>query len=396
MTHPVVAPRPTMQQQKKNPHATEAQPTRERALYVAAARVYVDTFRAVFVDPTTARRRFRRAADWDPAHALAALLLHPEDYGTRCVRMFASAAREPAFIYWTMRERRPRAVLMRIVELLHLEAEKRAHVQRINDTRKSAEEWGARATARRGERDRCRSIAEQAVRHAASVYAHPARAVRVILRVVRRHGADRARALLVAKPDFFGALRVVKHPRGFWPVPNLLVFCSTEEAKGAVTGFLNSFNPAVAMRKGRRRAGEVQRAEKIAGYDRTRLQKLVDTEPPGGALAEAGRLVATLCRRRDVDEPPKGKGPPPIYAQLAAMLPEHMHPLIAEALKRAKGETGESPVWDRDRAGMELERSLALDPNAPKPRLSPPALERTREPGRDRGRERGRGGGLSL
>ena len=395
MTHPVVAPRPTMpQQQKKNPHATEAQPTRERALYVAAARVYVDTFRAVFVDPTTARRRFRLAADWDPAHALAALLLHPDEYGTRCVRMFASAAREPAFIYWTMRDRRPRAVLMRIVELLYTEAGKRAHAKLIEETRKTGASLEASAREGIDQRARDRSKASQAVQHAASVYAQPGRACRVILRVIRRHGAARARALLEAKPDFFGALRVVKHRRGFFPL--LLVFCSTEEAKQAVDGFLNRFDEAVRMRRWRRKTGSVQRTAALAASSRARLERLVQTEPPGGALAEAGRLVAILCRRRDVDEPPKGNGPPPIYKQLAAMLPEHMHGLIVEALKRAKNETGESPVWDRERGGMELERSLALDPNAPKPRLSPPAWERSLEPGREHGRDRGRGGGLSL
>lgn len=387
------------QPQKKDPHATPAQPTRERALYVTAARVYVDTFRAVFVDPTTARRRFRRAAEFDQADALAALLLHPDEYGPRCVRRFASAARDPAFIYWTMRDRRPRVFLMRIVELLYLEAEKRTHIQSIADTRKLAESYGHRAGEGRGERERDRSIARQAVQHAGDVYAHPARACRVILRVIRRHGARRARALLEAMPDFFGALRVVKHPRGFWPVPDLLVFCSTEEAKHAVRGFLSSFDATVTMRRGRRKTGSVQRTEWLAAYYRDRLKKLVDTEPPGGALAEAGRLVAVVCRRRDVDEPPKGKGPPPVYKQLAAMLPEHMHPLIVEALKRAKNETGESPVWDRSRdgLGLELERSLALDPGRPRELSQPTAWDRSRkEQERGRGRERGRGGGLEL
>jgi hypothetical protein len=133
------------QQQKKNPHATPALPTRERALYVTAARVYVDAFRAVFVDPTTARRRFRRAAEWDQGGALAALLLHPDEYGPRCVRRFASAVRDPAFVYWTMRDRRPRAVLMRIVELLYTEAGKRAHARLIEETRKTSASLDASA-----------------------------------------------------------------------------------------------------------------------------------------------------------------------------------------------------------------------------------------------------------
>lgn len=387
-----------MPQQRKNPYATPAQPTRERVLYLTAASAYADAFRCTFVDPITARRRFRRAAEWDEAGALSDLLLHPDDYGPRCVRRFASAVRDPAFIYWTMRERRPRVFLMRIVDLLYAEAARRAHIKRIEETRKSAEDYGTREATRREERDRNRRTVGRTVEEAAEVYAHPARASRVILRVIRRHGAQRARALLAAKPDFFGALRVVKHPRGFWPVPDLLVFCSEEEAKHAVPGFLkSSFDAAVRARVGRWKAGHVQRAAWLAASYRAGLKKLVETEPPSGALAEAGRLVAILCRRRDVDEPPKGaKGPPPIAKQLAAMLPEHMHPLIVEALKLAKDETGESPVWDRERGGMELERSrLVLEPElAPQPR--PLAWEQGRERGHDRGRERGRGGGLEL
>lgn len=369
-----------MPQPKKNPYATPAQPTRERVLYITAAHAYSDAFRCTFVDPTTARRRFRRAAEWDEAGALSDLLLHPDDYGPRCVRRFASAVRDPAFIYWTMRERRPRVFLMRIVDLMHGEAARRAHRQRIEETRKSAEEYGSRAGSWADQRERDRRIAAQTVEDAARVYAHPARACRVILRVIRRHGAQRARALLKEKPDFFGSLRVVKHPRGFFPL--LLVFCSTEEAKHAVSGFLNSFDNAVGMRRVRRKTGDVQRVAWLAASYRTELQRLVETEPPSGALAEAGRLVAILCRRRDVDEPPKGdKGPPPIAKQLAAMLPEHMHPLIVEALKLAKNESGESPEWDRGRDGYgrELARSLGLDSDA----LS-----------FDRGRERSRGRGL--
>lgn len=388
-----------MQQQKKNPYATPAQPTRERALYITAAHGYADAFRCTFVDPVTARRRFRRAAEWDEGGALSDLLLHPDDYGPRCVRRFASAVRDPAFIYWTMRERRPRVVLMRIVDLLHGEAARRAHTKRIEETRKSAEDYGSRAGAYVRERERDRGIAAQTIKDAARVYARPARACRVILRVVRRHGAQRARALLNAKPDFFGALRIVKHPRGVWPL--LLVFDSTEEAVHAVPGFVNSFDTAVSMRRLRRKTGSVQRVEWLAASYRMELQQLVQTEPPSGALAEAGRLVAILCRRRDVDEPPKGdKGPPPIAKQLAAMLPEHMHPLIKEALKRAKDETGESPVWNRGRDGYgkELERSLSVlePPKAPEPRLSPWSWEQSPERGRDRGRERGRGGGMEL
>ena len=371
------------QQQKPDPYATPAQPTRERALYVTAARVYVEAFRAVFVDPTTARRRFRRAAEWNESDALAALLLHPDYYGPRCVRQFASAVRDPAFIYWTQRERRPRAVLMRIVELLYVEAAKRRHVEQINQVRKLAERLGHEALSAREARKRLRAVARQTVEHAADVYADPRRACRAMLRTIRRHEVERTRALLEEKPDFFGPLRIVWHPRGIWPL--LLVFPSTKEAEGCVGSFLaNGFDETVRVHGEREKPGEVHRTADKAAFFQGLLKQLVDTEPDGGALAEAARLLAILCRRRDVDEPPQGKGPPPIYKQLAAMLPAHMHGLIVEALKLAKSETGESPVWDRgDGYGRELARSLGVD--------------RDRVPisrGMERGRDRGRGGGL--
>jgi hypothetical protein len=372
------------QQQKPNPYATPAQPTRERALYVTAARVYVDAFRAVFVDPTTARRRFRRAAEWSESDALAALLLHPDYYGPRCARQFASAVRDPAFVYWTQRERRPRAVLMRIVELLYGEAAKRAHVERIDQTRKLTGRLAHDAASAREARKRLLGIASQTVQHAGEVYADPRRACRAILRTIRRHEVERTRALLEVKPDFFGPLRVEKHPRGFWPF--YLVFCTTDEAERCVDSFLvNGFDATVRAHGERVKAGEVLRTVDKAAFFGGILKQLVDTEPDGGALAEAARLVAILCRRRDVDEAPKGKGPPPIYKQLAAMLPERMHGLIVEALKLAKSETGESPVWDRgDGYGRELARSLGVDRDAIPSR------------GISRGSERGRGGGLSL
>lgn len=350
-----------MQQQKQNPYATPALPTRERALYLAAAHAYADAFRTTFVDPSTARRAFRRAAEWDERRALAALLLHPDDYGPRCARRFASAVRDPAYVYLTMRERRPRAFLMRIVELLYVEAGRRAHLERIKQTRKSAETYGHRAGTEHDQRVHDCSVARRVVEHAAAVYARPASACRVILRLIRRHGADRARALLEARPEFFGTLRVVKKPRGIWPL--LMVFDSTDEAKGAVSRCLNSFDATVRMRLDRTKAGHVQRTAALAASYRALLQHLILTEPPSGALAEAGRLLAILCRRRDVDEAPQGKGPPPIYKQLAAMLPDHMADLIDEAFKLAKKESGDSPEWDRglDGHGRELRRSLGLD-----------------------------------
>ncbi|HVH12568.1 MAG TPA: hypothetical protein VM759_05935, partial [Longimicrobium sp.] len=250
------------QKNKKNPYATPALPTRERVLYLTAAQVYADAFRAVFVDPATARRRFRFAAERDQGSALSVLLLHPDVFGPRCVRRFASEAHDPAFIYFTLRDRRPRVFLMRIAELLHTEAGRRAHLDDIKGTREWAERYGRRAGERCAAREHGRSIAREAVEHAASVYARPAQACRVILRVVRRHGAARARALLELMPDFFGALRVVKHKRGIWPL--LLVFCSTEEAKGAVSGFLNSFDATVRMRARRWKGEDVRRPEWLA------------------------------------------------------------------------------------------------------------------------------------
>jgi hypothetical protein len=357
---------------KPSAYHTPALPTRERALYVAAARVYADAFRAVYIDPEGARRRFRMAADWDPERALAALLLHPNEYGPRRLRAFASAVHDPALIYWTQRERRPRAVLFRVAELLYAEAERRDHCSRIEAARQEAGTAGVQAHAIREERSRFRALARETVAYAEHVYEHPARACRVILSMVRRHGARRTRALLREWPEFFGTLRTVWYPRGVWPL--LLVFVTTDEARGWVPRFLaNAFDRAALAYAGRRRCGALRGAEDAVVAAHGRFRHLSQTLPESGALKEAARLLAVLFRRRDMDEMPQGKGPPPVERQLAAMLPARFAPLIAEPVQLSRKESGEDPIWNRER-GLSLER------------------------GRSRERERGRsrGAGLSL
>ena len=103
-------------------------PSHERILYVAAARVYADAFRAAFVDPEGARRRFRDAVDWDQPQALRLLRDQPEEFGTRRHRAPTGAAHDPALIYWTMRCRRPRALLYRIADEIRAEARRRERI----------------------------------------------------------------------------------------------------------------------------------------------------------------------------------------------------------------------------------------------------------------------------
>ncbi|HEX8394240.1 MAG TPA: hypothetical protein VF665_17990 [Longimicrobium sp.] len=343
-----------------------AQPTRERALYVAAARVYANAFRATFVDPVRARRLFREAVEWNTQDgALKMLALYPDEFGPRMARRFASAVRDPAFIYWTQRERRPRLLLIKAAEALYAEDRRRAHIARREDAAKEVQTLAAALQDTHARRRRQRDAVREMVKGAEAVYAHPARACRVILRTVRRHGVRRTRALLEALPPFFGPLRLVPVPCLF----GLLWMPTAHEARSSVAGFLASgFDPAAAARGGlqrplrHNRTGSVARAIKREWDARAEHRRLVDTTPEPGGLDEAARLIAILCRRRDVDEPPAGKGPPPIHAQLAAMLPGHMAGLIVEALKASAKKSGEAPEWGRGEGlGLELARSLGQE-----------------------------------
>lgn len=361
---------------KPNRYQTPPLPTRERALYVAAARIYADAFRDVFIDPEAARRRFRRASELDEERARASLLLRPDEFGPRRLRALASAVHAPAFIYWTLRERRPRALLFRIEALLWAEAAHRFHIQQIEQARKEVASTAAQADSITQQRHRVRARLREAVKLAAHVYARPAQACRAILFMLRRHGARRTRALLRAYPEFFGPLRTVRNPRGVWPL--LLVFVTTDEARRWVPLFVtNAFNPAVEAYEARPRCGAV-RSARVAAVDASfQFHHLSGTLPEGGALNEAARLLAVLFRRRDVDEKPQGKGPPPIERQLSVMLPDGFAGLIAEAVRLSRKESGEDPIWNRDRGlSRELDRELG------------------RGWGRDGARERG--GGLSL
>lgn len=338
---------------------TPAQPTRERALYVAAARTYTHAFRMTFVDPERARRRFRLGVECrGQGETLKRLVLYPEDFGTRCARRFGSDAADPAFIYWTYRDRRPRALMRRIAWEIKAEAARRDHADRLKAAREDAHRRAVDVQNLRETRERYRKTVRELVDRAAKVYAAPASACRVLLRVARKHGVRRARVLVEHRPEAIGALRVVKHKRGFAFL--FLVFDSQEEAKAAVPDFLETaFDAAARSWRNRVRPGALHRPAARAAAARAFAAELVDATPRAGTLDDAARLTAILCRRRDVDVQPVGAGPPTIQKQLSAMLPDHMAGLIVEVLKLSAKKSGEDPEWSREADfGRELSRSL--------------------------------------
>jgi hypothetical protein len=337
--------------------------------------MYADTFRSVFAYPLEARRAFREAVLWSGQQAaISALYRAPDSFGPRVPRRFASAAIDPALIYWTHRDRRPRAVLFRIAGELVAEARSRNHAARTREVRAEAVRLEQEAARVHERRESGRDAVKRLVVQAAQVYARPGAACRVMLRVARRHGVSRARVLLATLPGFYGPPRTVMHSRG----GGVLVFESEDEARWSVRPLLETFDAAAAARRDRPKRRVARGAELRAAEARAGWQHLTDAQPQGGSIKEAGRLLAVLFRRRDVDEPPQGKAPPPVTKQLAAMLPAWAAGLIEEAVRQSKKEPGDDPIWNRDRSrAPELTRELDLGR------------------GWKRERDRSRGGGLS-
>jgi hypothetical protein len=254
------------------------QPTRERRLYLASARMYADTFRSVFAYPLEARRIFRRAVlEVNQGAAIAALYRSPDSFGPRVPRRFASAAIDPAFIYWTHRDRRPRAILFRIAGELIAEARSRNHAERTREVRAECVRLEQVAAGVRERRESGRDAIERFVMQAAQVYARPGAACRVMLRVARRHGVSRARVLLANLPGFYGPPRTVMHSRG----GGVLVFQSVEEARWSVLPLVDTFDAAAAARRARPKRRVARGAELRAAEARAAWQHLKDTQPLG-------------------------------------------------------------------------------------------------------------------
>jgi hypothetical protein len=108
----------------RRPKGKPRRPTREQRLYLASAREYTLAFRAVYVRPLAARRAFRIfVAGNSDEEALSKLGFTPEHFG-ECYPAVTAAA-DPALIYWTQRERRPRALLIEAATEIYTELRSR-------------------------------------------------------------------------------------------------------------------------------------------------------------------------------------------------------------------------------------------------------------------------------
>jgi len=360
------------------PNKTELpkSPTRERRVYLACVRIYVNLFRAVFAAPLEARRSFRRLAESrTPDAALDLLWQRPETFGPQ--RTSVSYVHDPAFVYWTQRPRRPRALLKRAAAGIARELARRDHQRRLEEARsaeRKAQELSNSASQSRATWGRA---AKEAVRAAGDVYVEPKKAVRAILRAVRASALRTVNHTIEHTPEHFGALLVNRAPT-FRNTPVLrdwhwldgLQSDTHERALHFVPLFRQKCRAAHAARAARTTAGRARRLKErwMVAQQRVREVTAADTTPDGG-LKEAAPLIAMLLRRRAIDEQPTGaKGPPAITTQLAAMLPARAKPLIDEAVMMAEKESGdEHEEWrlelrrgrDREqgRGGMERERA---------------------------------------
>ena len=342
------------------PHQNEAPqtPTRERRLYVASARVYAAAFRSAYAAHLAARRGFRHAVE-SIGHdeAFAALWRSPEGFRSPAPGA-AALVRDPAFIYWTQRERRPRALLIRTSDAIRREVRHRDHDKRVRDAAEAVCNAESRVSSMRHWRLIIRQRAGWVISTARKVYQEPERACRAILRSARKYGHAATRDTLEHRPEAFGALLTVEVPR-YW----ILIEYSTEAARGRVPAVLGQYGHAADAWQHRATLGAVVRTDAQVAAAREVVRRLKDSEPAGRGLKEAARLVAILYRRRDVDEQPReGDAPrPPIRNQLLAMAPD-AGAIIEEVLQASKKESGEDPLWiRRERDGLELERRRGWD-----------------------------------
>jgi hypothetical protein len=348
-------------------------PTRERRVYLASVRIYVNLFRAVFAVPLEARRGFRKLAESrSPDTALDALWQRPETFGPQ--RTSASHVHDPAFVYWTQRPRRPRALLKRAAAGIARELSRRDH-QRLLEEDRLAERRAGEASSKASEsRDKSRRAASDVIRAAEWVYAEPKEAARALLRATRANGSAAVLTIIEATPAQFGALLVNRVPV-FRDVPILgdwrwlMVFQrdTHEEALSFVPRLREKCSAATSARAARTKAGRARRlrAALIAAQRRVREREGENTALAGG-LKEAAQQIAMLLRRRAIDEQPEGdKGPPAITTQLAAMLPARAKQLINDAVHMAEKESGDEYAdWqvelqrgrDRQRGGWERDR----------------------------------------
>jgi hypothetical protein len=355
-------------------------PTRERRLYVASAREYALAFRAVYVRPLAARRAFRIfVAGKGDEEALSQLGFAPEHFG-ECYPSVTPA--DPALIYWTQRERRPRALLIEAATSIYTELQSRRAWARLSAAQADSHDAGHVYKLVSVPRVDAREKALALYLQAEYVYARPKSACRWLLRSVRRRGTEATRLRLEQNPEAFGALLTSKDSYvGLFP--------TTESARKQVPKLLRRLEEAAFARAMRGKAGAEVRALALVHEARAALAAAKYPDIANvGALKEAARVIAILYRRRAVDERPKGGRRPKIEHQLAAMLPADAAELIREAIRLSAKESGEDPIWPRD-LGLGREPELARV-EAPAPNRSP--LELAIEVAGTPARSRDRGG----
>lgn len=323
--------------------------TRERRLYGAAAKAYAAAFRALYLFPLVSRREFRLSALWNgDGPALARLADTPAELGPprKSWDDPSAPAHDAALIYWTMRNRRPRALLIEAATAIG----KALVHDRDAALKANAERYAFEAAhvyeCRRVPRADYRSKAGALLAYAPYVYDEPGRACAMILRSLRRHGAEATRRMLEKKPQSFGPLFSVRVWR-LWVIP----IDDTTLARCAVSGLLRLFDDAVIARDRSGKAwpeADARRRMLWLGDDAAALKH--PNAADASALQDAARVIAILARRREVDERPRRAKPlPTIKQQLAAMLPPDALPLIDKAIRDSRKHSGEDPVCDRDR-----------------------------------------------
>jgi hypothetical protein len=294
-------------------------------------------FAEMYADPGPARRAFAAALEArGRVAALLTLRTTPEDFGALRpgvdprVRDFAD---EAADSFALCRERCTRPLVRDGVRLLRCVHAARNHDERLTEARRRASklkyevEEGARL------RERAETHHAEMMALARIVYAKPERAVEAVLRLHRERG--RMAVFQTVGNDWKPAGRLRRTVRKDW-LGWLLGFTDTMEAESAFLDFrLRTADypeaaekaPSAASLAATRAAREVADAE-LAAIEAERAP----VPDPARTLRMAAQVfhdAMRLLERRPSDAVPH------LTRQLAPMLPDDAHPLIAEVLQMA-------------------------------------------------------------
>jgi len=323
-------------------------------MYVAAARTFRAAFRGLYLFPLHSRRHFRTSCDFhDDNDALSQLSYYPTLFGPCHADEDADSgpAYDAALVYFTMRGRRPRALLMEVARAIRSELERREDAARISTAQGDAHQLAHEYECLRQPREEARKSLRDLIHTAEHVYDDPRRVLRLLLHSVRRDGEEHTRAVLAKRPEAFG--RLIRSADYRWlkviPLP------TAAEARSEMPPFLRCFDATAAKRSEREKAGPTARALARMDAAGAALEGTGYPRHYGAPMNEAARVLAILYRRRAVDDTTTSgrKRPPKIERQLAAMLPPEAVPLIREAIRASEKHSGEDPIWIR--GGMDLE-----------------------------------------